>query len=316
MKPHAILILSIALLLAGYAHSQEKVLSASSCISELDRISSDVENNNTDISFLAELEKKMPESWTVQFEGNRFRISSEQIKFGLRELQSKNSDDARRALLSRIASLKKDIQEFQHERQDNGLEKKAISKILARREFRNAHGPTWWEKFQNRIRLFILELLSGIIGRSSIADISKIAIYVLVAAAILILSVWIIRSIRYAAGIETIKMQAAVPVSARHWNDWMAEAQQAAAKGLWREAIHLSYWAGISHLESKGLWRPDAARTPREYLRLIQPSSEYRDPLFALTRQFEKIWYGRAAAGPDSFAEALNRLECMGCRSN
>ena len=99
----------------------------------------------------------------------------------------------------------------------------------------------------------------------------------------------------------------------RDSKDWMMEAKAAAAAGSWRDAIHLSYWAGISFLEGRGVWHPDRARTPREYLRLLPSSAEYHKPLAALTRQFEMIWYGGTAAGPDSFSEALKHLESLGC---
>ena len=94
----------------------------------------------------------------------------------------------------------------------------------------------------------------------------------------------------------------------------MSEAQEAAASGLWREAVHLAYWAGISFLEEGSAWRPDKARTPREYLRLLPAASEHRSALSALTRQLEVTWYGNDPAGPDTFSETVTLLENLGCR--
>ena len=65
--------------------------------------------------------------------------------------------------------------------------------------------------------------------------------------------------------------------------------------GEWRDAIHLAYWAGISFLERQGFWKPDRARTPREYLRLSL-RSEYRETLRALTQIFELAWYAKPAS--------------------
>jgi hypothetical protein len=95
--------------------------------------------------------------------------------------------------------------------------------------------------------------------------------------------------------------------SARDWQLWMADARQAAAAGLWREAIHFLYWAAISRLESKRLWPADRARTPRDYLALVAPEDPRHESLAALTRSFERTWYGGREAGEDDYraAEAL-----------
>jgi hypothetical protein len=104
-----------------------------------------------------------------------------------------------------------------------------------------------------------------------------------------------------------------LPVSAKEWVVWLAEARAAAAKGEWRDAIHLAYWAGISFLERQGMWKPDKARTPREYLRLLG-TNEYRETLNALTRIFELAWYANRGASERSFSETLQELEKLGCR--
>ena len=95
--------------------------------------------------------------------------------------------------------------------------------------------------------------------------------------------------------------------SARDWQLWMGDARQAAAAGLWREAIHFLYWAAISRLESKRLWPADRARTAREYLALVAPEDWRRDKLAALTRSFERTWYGGREANEGDYraAEAL-----------
>ncbi|HWE85263.1 MAG TPA: DUF4129 domain-containing protein [Terracidiphilus sp.] len=97
---------------------------------------------------------------------------------------------------------------------------------------------------------------------------------------------------------------AAGAASARDWQLWMADGRQAAAAGRWREAIHFLYWAAISRLESKRLWPADRARTPREYLALVAGDDARREPLAALTGDFERIWYGGRAAGEGDYRKA------------
>jgi hypothetical protein len=81
----------------------------------------------------------------------------------------------------------------------------------------------------------------------------------------------------------------------------------------WRRAIHLAYWAGISFLEENGAWKPDRARTPREYLRIMGARKPQYPVLAALTKKFEVVWYGHEDAGETDYRETLGQLERLGC---
>jgi hypothetical protein len=94
--------------------------------------------------------------------------------------------------------------------------------------------------------------------------------------------------------------------SARDWQLWLEDARQAAASGLWREAIHFVYWAAISRLESRRLWPADRARTPREYLALVAPEDPRKPGLSQLTNSFECFWYGGRDAGESDYKSAEN----------
>ena len=92
--------------------------------------------------------------------------------------------------------------------------------------------------------------------------------------------------------------------SARDWQLWLEDARNAAASGLWREAIHFLYWAAISRLESRRLWPADRARTPREYLALVAPEDPRQPGLSQLTSTFERFWYGGREAGEGDYKQA------------
>jgi len=92
--------------------------------------------------------------------------------------------------------------------------------------------------------------------------------------------------------------------SARDWQLWLEDARNAAASGLWREAIHFLYWAAISRLESRRLWPADRARTPREYLALVAPEDPRKPGLSQLTGAFERFWYGGREAGEGDYKNA------------
>jgi hypothetical protein len=303
------------LTIPGFPQESVKSLPLSDYIAELDHLSAAVERFPNDPQSLGEISKPLRSQWFVQAEGRTYRVPSEWLWISFEELRTQKSDAARRASLARIAEVKADAQAFQKPPQDVSSSKKALSGILARREFRGVHGPTSWDTFREKLMELLYKILRGIFGSSAVPVVSEILVWILVAAAIVVLSFWIVRITRRSAKLEAIQIESSF-VAAKSWTVWIEEARAAAEKSSWRDAVHLTYWAGISFLESRGVWAPDKARTPREYLRLLASSSEYQSPLSALTRQFEAIWYGDATAGPDSFSEALSHLGGLGCPCN
>ena len=106
--------------------------------------------------------------------------------------------------------------------------------------------------------------------------------------------------------------------SERDWQLWLKDARDAAASGAWREAIHYLYWSSISRLESSGQWRPDRARTPREYLALLSAATpqraELKSGLTALTRSFERTWYGGRPAAEADYHQAEQLAADLGAK--
>ena len=87
-------------------------------------------------------------------------------------------------------------------------------------------------------------------------------------------------------------------------DDWAERARAAAGLGEWREAVHCLYWAAIVMLEGQRMWRANRARTPREYVRLLEPGSARRTALGGLTGVFERIWYGARPAAEQDYRQA------------
>jgi hypothetical protein len=127
----------------------------------------------------------------------------------------------------------------------------------------------------------------------------EIGVVVLVSVALAWFLISIERRSRLSAGLQRQPGQGAA--SARDWQLWLQDARQAAARGDWRDAIHLLYWASISRLESGGLWPADRARTPREYLALLGEENSHRESLGALTRSFERTWYAGQSSSEADF---------------
>ena len=102
--------------------------------------------------------------------------------------------------------------------------------------------------------------------------------------------------------------------SAREWQLWLKDAKAMAENDQWRDAIHLLYWAAISRLESRRMWPADRARTPREYLGLMPAADPRTQTLKALTRDFERTWYGGREAASGDFQTALDLAGNLGVK--
>jgi hypothetical protein len=198
---------------------------------------------------------------------------------------------------------------------NSGQDHQKLREILSRREFRRVHGPTAGEILLQRILRWIDRLLNDTDenGKKRVSPI-KLAIYVIVGVAVIMLVVWTKR--RFAFTREQALPREIMPFapSARGWRVWLAEARKCAQQEDWRNSVHLAYWAAISFLEEHGAWKPDRARTPREYLDFLRPVSSHYPTMAALTRRFEVIWYGHQDAQQKDFQEALGQLEKLGCK--
>ena len=259
--------------------------------------------------------QRLPENtWHVNDGGREFQVPTNGLRNELQDWQKKQDpallDQVAAQLDARIA----DLQGYEGNARDPAVQRALLNTILARREFSAVHKETWLDRVKRRIFEGLLRLL-GKAFASSIPEISNVVVYGLVLIAVLGVGYWMYRSIRENARLETI-MPVPLAVSAKEWPVWLSEARAAGARGDWREAVHLAYWSGISFLEAQGAWRADKARTPREYLQLVQENPARRTALRTLTQRLESVWYGMSEADSAVFDQTLADLERLGCPCN
>jgi hypothetical protein len=309
----ALLLAFVCLSAATGAAVFGRSLSIAEYIVELDRLSAFAtqvrENPQAADSAIDELRG----DWKIDADGQVFEVNATWMVDQFEQLKKNSASDTRDRLLERINAMKADAQLFQQAPAESSGSHAALDKILARSEFHQVHRPTWLDRLKMKIAMWIFRLLSRLFGSSTVPVVGRVFVWVLVGIAVLVLAFFIYRTMKQNVRMENI-VPDGLPISAKQWRIWLQEAQGAAAKGLWRDAVHLAYWGGISFLEENGMWRPDQARTPREYLRLLPAESQHRTALSTLTRQLEVTWYGNQPAGPDTFAQALTHLEDLGCR--
>ncbi|MGO9405567.1 MAG: DUF4129 domain-containing protein [Terriglobales bacterium] len=256
----------------------------------------------------------LPQSWRVRTEQQDFEISAEGLRRDVRRYEQEKNLTTATAIRTQIQILRHDLGGFETSPPDVSKSREQLTAILARPEFRNVSGPTYLDRLVQKLLAFILSLLGLLFHSSAIPTISKFFVYGMIGLAVLTLAFLVYRQIKSASERESV-VPTDLPVSAKSWALWLAEARVAATQNNWREAIHLAYWAGISFLEYQGAWRPDRARTPREYLRLLSNSNEHRETLAALTRVFELTWYAKREADQEAFGRTMQALERLGCPS-
>jgi Domain of unknown function (DUF4129) len=198
--------------------------------------------------------------------------------------------------------------------EDYDAERRSLDAILAQREYQGTTEVSAKERFEEWLENKIAEFFEKLMGFGARAPWIGYVLEALLVIALGTTLIWaLIRlerrfRVRLTPDVEPVS---SAP-SAREWQLWLKDARAMAAEGRWREAIHFLYWASISRLESMRLWPADSARTPREYLRLLKESDARRAKLTALTRSFERTWYGGREAHSSDFEAALKTAAELG----
>ena len=193
-------------------------------------------------------------------------------------------------------------------------ERKSLNTILARREYQGTSEVSAQERLEEWLENKIADILESLMGFGARAPWIGYVLEALLVMGLGTALIWaLIRlerrlRVRLTPDVEPVSRAP----SAREWQLWLKDARAMAAGGRWREAIHFLYWASISRLESMRLWPADSARTPREYLRLLKESDVRRAKLTALTRSFERTWYGGREAHSADFEAALEMAAELG----
>jgi hypothetical protein len=182
----------------------------------------------------------------------------------------------------------------------------AANDVLRSPEFEGDLGTTWWDRFWAKVRNLVADLFNGVDALGAHAPwIGTLLEWLLFGAAAVGLLVFLLRTA--ARQRMRLALERSMP-AATAWEqaaeDWARRAEENAATGAWREAVHCLYWAAIVLLESRRAWRHNPTRTPREYVRLLKPGSEQQQGLRGLTQSLERSWYGQREATAEDFQRA------------
>jgi len=309
--------LLLLILLCSIPKARAESLSVAEYQQQLQGIVANVESLESHPENAGTLVASIPDQVSVTTSSGELKVSYKVLKDSLATFKAadeKTRPGLLREINAYVRSMNSAAEDYEKSAADPGPAHRKLEEILSRREFKTK-GPSAKDALLARIYYWIARWLSKIIfkGQASF-DLMRLIIYLLVGAAATLLLLWTIRRLRRPQ--EDLPQREIIPFSpsARSWRAWLADARTQAQKEDWRNAIHLAYWAGISYLEEHGAWKPNRARTPREYLRLIGKAAAQYPVLAALTRKLEVVWYGYGTAAEADFHEALGQLEKLGCR--
>ncbi|MGD0741446.1 MAG: DUF4129 domain-containing protein [Terracidiphilus sp.] len=193
-------------------------------------------------------------------------------------------------------------------------ERRSLNTILAQREYQGVTKVSVRDRFLEWLGNLLDKIVMKLAGMGARAPWAARLLEGLLLGGICIALVWFFIRLERSGRVRLIPDVESGPgaPSAREWQSWYQEAGDMAAKSQWREAIHSLYWASISLLESRRLWPADRARTPREYLGLLAGDDPRKVGLTALTRSFERTWYGGGDAAASDFNAALEHVRTLG----
>lgn len=188
--------------------------------------------------------------------------------------------------------------------------RQSADKILSRDEFATVREPSLWDRIGAYIGRFLDRFFDHIanFGKRS-PWIGPVLEFGILGLALLALIVWSMRALKRQRLAVRMEAQRQIEAWEEATRNWRALAEERAAAGDWREAVHCMYWASIAMLEGRRFWAPSRSRTPREYLRLLEPGSERWQLLRQQTSSFERIWYGLHQAVAQDYERAVRLHE-------
>jgi hypothetical protein len=183
--------------------------------------------------------------------------------------------------------------------------RKTADDVLSGPEFQTMTQESYVQRLIQRFFEWLDEAFSGVsrFGKRSpwLIPLMEWSSITLAAAGLLM---WVFRTMQRQRLAVKIERSSIFEGWQKESDDWAEMARVEAARQDWRAAVHCLYWATIVMMEGRKLWRQNRARTPREYVALLEPGSGMQQSLRGMTQLFERIWYGLRPAAESDYASA------------
>ena len=262
---------------------------------------------------LAGVERSVPPVWKVDAGGQVVDVPGVWLQRRLRD-GSQTPDrwpGMRAEILEMLSAAERDARELAAaSSHDPATVRATLDEVLARPEFAQISRDTAMARLQARLVEWFVSWWTRLGGdRLPVRSTATLFAWIASLAALSVLAGWLIHRLRRSGrpGAGGVNATGGSGVSAEDW------ARRAAAAPDFREAARCAYRAVVRRFDEDGLWRADAARTPREYIRLLPRDHRRRPVVEDVARRFEEIWFGGRPATEDDRGAMLRRLRELGC---
>lgn len=263
---------------------------------------------------LPEVVNEVPAQWQVRLGNGSIDVSGawlqQQLRLGVQ------SPERWPEIRARILET---LQAAEHEARalsgsgaaaDASQARTALEEVLARPEFAQIARDNAMARLQARILEWLRRWWVRLGGdRLAVRSTATVFAWAASIAAIAVLAGWLIHLLRRSSRQGRLVSDPPEPTAVRA-DAW---ARQAATAQDPREAARCAYRAVVRRFEEDGTWRADAARTPREYVRLLPRDHRRRTLVEDVARRFEEIWFAGRPANEDDRDTMLRRLRELGC---
>jgi len=318
------LLLALLILLAAPASTAAQSTAASPpegiplslFLAEIDRLIAEVSAVVTAVD-AQQVAATIPERWRVLAAGQRVDVSAGWLSAALTEAprQPDQWRATRDAIRRRLIAVREQAAALADAdgAQARARARTTVETILARVEFQQSAASRWAERLQQRIGKWFEELWARLGGGGAAGRTAAVALaWAAALAALLGLGFWLARTIaeRPRGASLDLGPEAGARPRAR---ELALRALAEARAGNARESVRIGYNAAVVRLEEQGAWGVEDARTPREYLRILQNSDARHASMLDLTQRFEQIWYGNRTVAADDTPRVTAHLEALGC---
>ena len=263
---------------------------------------------------LREVVKTVPAEWQVSVGERTVEVPAawlqQQLRLGVESPQE--WPDIRARILETLQSAQAEARALQTggAPADAAAARTALDRVLARPEFAQIARENAMARLQARVLEWLRRWWARLGGdRLAVRSTATVFAWIASLTALAVLAGWLIHMLRRTSRRPTATPESpeSRPVRADAW------ARQAAAAQDPRESARCAYRAVVSRFEEDGTWRVDAARTPREYVRILPRDHRRRSLVEDVARRFEEIWFGGRTATDDDRGAMLGRLRELGC---
>jgi Domain of unknown function (DUF4129) len=248
-----------------------------------------------------------------RIEGATFQTRWSWLRDAISSAHDERQPDRERSLTAAAARLDEDMAlEVEATEGGGGFQRarRQADDVLSRPEFRTVVEESYLEREIAKFWQWVADIFGGVsrLGKRSpwLVPLMEWGSITLASAGLLTWAFQTMQRQRLAVRFES---SAVAELWQRESDNWAELAKAEAARQDWRAAVHCLYWATIVMMEGRKLWRQNRARTPREYLLLLEPGSGMQQALRRLTQIFERIWYGLRPASESDYAKALSLFE-------